>query len=131
MRSGRFKRRDEVRKRWQAGGGEREKVRCLFFCISVPVNLSFFVERIWEQARRLRKLFKQVSVQKESGQTGEELLPWLFFGGEADYEGRTNEGEGRVCRSSSLVFIPAPFSHGEEGFLPLFSLDRRCRAVHA
>lgn len=23
--------------------GEREKVRCLFFCISVPVNLSLFL----------------------------------------------------------------------------------------
>ena len=40
-------------------------------------------------------------------------------------------GEGKVCGSYSLIFIPAPSSRGEEGFLSLFSLDQKCHSVGA
>ena len=56
------------------------------------------------------------------------MLPW-FSWRRGRYEEHTNKGEGRVWGSSSLVFIPAPFSHREERFLSLLGLDQRCRAV--
>ena len=56
------------------------------------------------------------------------MLPW-FSWWRGRYEEHTNEGEGRVWGSSSQVFIPAPLSHREERFLPLFGLGQRCRAV--
>ena len=40
-------------------------------------------------------------------------------------------GGGRSWGSSSLIFIPAPLSRGEEGFLSLFSLDQKCRGIGA
>ena len=38
-------------------------------------------------------------------------------------------GEGGVWGSYSLIFIPAPSSRGEEGFLSLFSLDQKRHGV--
>ena len=41
----------------------------------------------------------------------------------------TVTGEGGVRGLYSLLFIPAPSSWGEEGFLPLFSLDQKCYGI--
>ena len=38
---------------------------------------------------------------------------------------------GRSWGSSSLIFIPAPLSRGEEGIFSVFSLDQKCHSIGA
>ena len=64
--------------------------------------------------------------QRESSQTGEELLHWVSL--QASHEGYTNEGVEYLLGKEELgglIFIPTPFPQGEEGFLYLFSLDQK------
>ena len=46
-------------------------------------------------------------------------------------KGQNVPGEGGVWGSSSLIFIPAAFFQGEEGFLSLFSLNQKCHGLGA
>ena len=58
-----------------------------------------------------------------------EAPSWVW--GAYKWRGRIVTREEGVCKSSFMIFIPAPFSPGEEGFLSLFSLDQKCHGISA
>ena len=99
----------------------------LCFVYLFLVNLRSFLhrERIQRWSRDIKKGNKvdlsRICSHRESGQTGEVLLPWVSLASQLGaYRWRGGivtgkEGCGGLC---SLIFIPAPVSQEEEEFFP-------------
>ena len=103
-------------------------------------------ERIQKLTRKVKKvqwefISARIRFQRESGQTGEDLLLWVsltswfwkwkWLCGAYRWRGGIFTGEGGIWGSYSLIFISVPSSRGEERFLSLFSLDKRCHGFIA
>ena len=124
VRSGRFKRRDEARKRERemAGRrwGDREKVRCLFFCISVHSGLKFVsLLKEFEENKEVNKI-KYLGKFRFRGRAGRQVRSCCpgFLGGEAGMRSIQMKGKeecgGRLPRFSSQLHFPT----GRRDFCP-------------
>ena len=92
-----------------------------------------FRDETWRSRKKSKDLLSHSMLPREEQETLESRCPEFLW--QAGHMGCKNEWGIKIhlgrrgLETDFLIFIPAPPSQGEEGFLSLFSLDQKYHGV--